>query len=246
MRPLTTIELLNVWEAGLQQTLLEKALHLLRVACAAEDISSIASLSVGQRDAHLLQLREWLFGFHLLNKATCPTCAETVEWETSTRDLRLQTPEAVGLQKEFTLERDGFLVRFRLPNSHDLRRAMSQVSYQATPEQLLADCLISVQQQAQEYSFAELPATIVEALNEQMAREDPQADIQMLVNCPGCGQQWEVRFDIVSYLWLEIESWARHILQEVYALARAYGWSEQDILRMSPQRRQLYLDLIGV
>jgi hypothetical protein len=66
----------------------------------------------------------------------------------------------------------------------------------------------------------------------------------MLLTCPNCCNQWEGQFDIASYLWTEINTWARHMLQEVYLLARAFGWSEYAILTMSPQRRQLYLEMI--
>lgn len=244
MRPLTTTELLAVWEAGEQQSLLEKSLHLLRLAYSAADLNSVATLSIGERDACLLLLRERLFGRRLVNKATCPTCTETVEWETNTCDLHLQAPIAAEQPREFVLEEEGFTIRFRLPNSHDLRRAMMQAGDQFKPQQLLAACLLHIRRNAQEYAFEALPPSLIEALNERMAQEDPQANIQMLVGCPGCGAQWEVRFDIVSYLWLEIDNWAHHVLQQVYVLAKAFGWSENDILRLSPQRRQLYLTML--
>ncbi|MGY2134452.1 T4 family baseplate hub assembly chaperone [Hymenobacter sp. HD11105] len=246
MRPPTTIELLNVWEEGLNQSLLDRALHLLQVACMTPDINRVAALSIGERDARLLLLREWLFGSRLTNKASCPACSEVVEWENSTDDLLLQAPSAASpLPLEHTLVEAGFTIRFRLVNSHDLQRVLQQPLYQTKPEQLLADCVTSLLHGKEPCLFDALPAAVTEALNQRMEQEDPQANIQMLVVCPGCTHQWEVSFDIAGYLWLEVDSWARHLLREVYALARAFGWAENDILRMSPPRRQLYLDLIG-
>jgi len=52
-------------------------------------------------------------------------------------------------------------------------------------------------------------------------------------------------FDILTYLWSEIEDWAQRLLLEVHTLALAYGWSERDILAMSPRRRRLYLEMVG-
>ena len=78
-----------------------------------------------------------------------------------------------------------------------------------------------------------------------MHEADPQADTQLSLTCPTCARVWQQAFDIVSYLWAEIGDWARRTLQEVHALATAYGWREADILAMSAQRRQWYLEMIG-
>jgi hypothetical protein len=51
-------------------------------------------------------------------------------------------------------------------------------------------------------------------------------------------------FDIVSFLWREIASAAQRLLQEVHLLASVYSWHEANILSMSPQRRNAYLQLI--
>ena len=72
MRALKAMELLTVWERGLNQTLLERVLALLIAACPKIDSETIAGLSIGERDARLLQLREWMFGSHLVNTAQCP------------------------------------------------------------------------------------------------------------------------------------------------------------------------------
>ena len=65
------------------------------------------------------------------------------------------------------------------------------------------------------------------------------------LNCADCGHRWVSAFDIVSFLWSEIDNWAKRLLREVCALATALGWREADILAMSAQRRQLYLQIIG-
>jgi hypothetical protein len=52
-------------------------------------------------------------------------------------------------------------------------------------------------------------------------------------------------FDIVPYLWTEINAWAMRLLREIHSLATAYGWREADILAMSAVRRHWYLEMIG-
>jgi hypothetical protein len=50
--------------------------------------------------------------------------------------------------------------------------------------------------------------------------------------------------DIITFFWMEIKTRARRLLTEVHLLARTYGWSENDILTMSPRRRTMYLQMV--
>lgn len=52
-------------------------------------------------------------------------------------------------------------------------------------------------------------------------------------------------FDIGAYLWEEVDAWADRTLRDVHLLAASYGWSERDILDLSPARRGRYLELAG-
>jgi hypothetical protein len=86
---------------------------------------------------------------------------------------------------------------------------------------------------------------MLEAITAAMAEADPQAEVELSLRCLMCGNQWLAPFDVVSFLWREIDAWATHILREVHQLASAYGWSERDILALSPLRRRHYLELIA-
>src|SRR6188474_3118704 len=105
--------------------MLDKTLGLLAMACSANDPRDIGHLSIGERDARLLQLREWTFGQRLQNVTTCPQCNESIEWESDLKDLYLQ-PILPGLSvKTFVLEKDPFHIRYRLPDSFDMLKAVS-------------------------------------------------------------------------------------------------------------------------
>jgi len=233
MRPLSAAELMDHWETGLQQSLLDRSLRMLATACGA-DPEQIAALSIGERDARLLQLREWIFGSRLLNMAYCPHCAEQVEWETSVQQLRLQPCLQTDTSTGRSLEIAGYTIQYRLPNTLDICTAYTDA------DALLQRCIVAIHPN----DIQTLPDDISAALMQRMSEEDPQADIRMLLNCPACKHQWEALFDIASYLWAEVHQWALRLLQEVSLLARAFGWSEKDILNMSAQRRQLYLEMI--
>src|SRR6185503_1123083 len=123
MKPLNAPELLRVWEESLHQPLLEKSIGLLSKACPNEEAGEMEQLSIGERDARLLQLREWLFGPTLRNLSSCPQCAEVVEWESSTTSIRLQAINT-GI-KNYQLEKDEYTIQFRLPNSLDMSKIIS-------------------------------------------------------------------------------------------------------------------------
>ena len=71
------------------------------------------------------------------------------------------------------------------------------------------------------------------------------ADLRIGLHCPVCSHDWVVVFDIASFLWKEIDDWAGRMLRDVSDLAAAYGWSEAEILDISPVRRQLYLGMLA-
>jgi hypothetical protein len=64
------------------------------------------------------------------------------------------------------------------------------------------------------------------------------------LTCTECGTRFTEVLDILSYLWFELSSQAKGLLNQVHILGRYYGWRESDILAMKPWRRQYYLDLV--
>ena len=90
---------------------------------------------------------------------------------------------------------------------------------------------------------AEVPHAIWQAVQRKMSELDPQAEVHFELSCPSCGHQWLALFDIAHFLWTEVAALARRLLHEVSILARTYGWSEGEILRLSPARRRVYLEL---
>jgi hypothetical protein len=245
MRPLGAAELLQIWDEGTGMSLLEKTLLLLGRACEVEDWKQLGKLSIGNRDARLLQLREWMFGFKLKNLTKCPACSEMVEWETNTDELHLQPVNKDIAVETFTLVHDGFTIQFRLPDSYDISKFIAEQQLSPGINQLLSECIIDIMGADNEkHTPAALTPATWQTLEEHMSSQDPQADINMQIVCPFCQHNWNAVFDIMSFLWTEISNWAKHIMQEVALIARAFSWSEKDILAMSPQRRRLYIQMI--
>ncbi len=243
MRALSTSELLSVWERGQVQPRVQQALLLLAAACPEISTEALAKLSIGRRDTCLLALREWTFGSQLISLAACPHCGERLELAFKVADIRVNLPaEHVEV---YSLNIDNYRVRFRLPNSLDLATLTSSTDTDAARQLLTERCLLSVEHNGEEQFAGQLPVELVAAVGQQMAQADPQADVQVALTCPVCSHTWQAAFDIVSFFWGEINAWAYHILREVHILASAYGWSEADILALSPSRRRFYLEMVG-
>jgi hypothetical protein len=243
MRSLSAAEILEAWERGSAQSPHRRALELLSHVYPEATANSLSGLSIGQRDAELLALRERTFGPEMAAMAVCPQCGRQSDITLNTAEMRfIAIPEPVQTM-ELTMA--GYDLRFRLPNSDDLV-ALTTSDYDECRKQLLGRCLLSLQYDGAPGALSELPDEVVDAVSEQMAKADPLADIQLALSCPFCDLGWKATFDIVSFLWREIEALAARLLRDVHALASAYGWHERDILALTPLRRQFYLALIGI
>jgi uncharacterized protein (UPF0212 family) len=245
MRALSASELLGVWERGRDLPSVQQAMVLLASACPEISPDSLARLSIGQRDGFLFTLREWAFGPNLVGMATCPECGDRLELNFDLADVRATPENESEPDEEFSIAVSDYEVRFRLINTQDLIAINDGRDVVFARQMLICRCILAVHYRGEESSLDQLSLDVVNEVVERMELLDPQADVQLALTCPSCGHQWEAAFDIVSFFWTEIESWVRRILREVHTLARAYGWRESDILAMSPQRRQLYLELVG-
>jgi hypothetical protein len=243
MRALSAVELLNAWDDSAAQAPLERALELLAVAFPEASADSLAALSIGQRDARLLMLRQALWGPHMPAVVACPACRDQLELSLDSRnmlaDSRLEQPG------EMSLDISGYSLTFRLPTSFDLMAGPNEADSEAARTMLLQRCLLSAHQQGNLIDSNLLPEEVIQGVVQSMSEADPLADIQLRLACPSCQHTWRSAFDIVSFLWTEIEAWAKRILRDIHTLAAAYGWCERDILSLSPMRRQRYLEMVG-
>jgi hypothetical protein len=258
MRTLSAAELLEAWDRGCLETPLIRPLAVLAAAC---DVpaAGLAAASLGHRDSLLLALRERTFGRWLDGLATCPGCAEELQVALAVDDSRApgngtdpaEDPAAdMASAGPFRLEANGYHVVVRVPDSRDAAAAAAAASVAvdgpATARSVLLDRSVTASDQTgKPVPAAELPEDVVDAAVACMAEADPQADVRLAVTCPSCGATWEVPFDPGSFLWSEVEAWARRTVLEVHQLAAAYGWTEADVLALGPRRRQAYLELTG-
>lgn len=241
MRTLSALDLVRAWETGRDRHAVDRALLLLALAYPDLTRDQLNALTIGQRNGRLLALREQMLGSQLNAYAECPQCREALEFSIDARSLRSPEPA----EPTFTLAIDGLEVRLRLPDSLDLA-AISDVPGPDEARRLLLErCVLQARQGQTQVAAAALPDEAVMTLADAMSERDPQASTRFRLSCPACGHDWAALFDIVSYFWTEINTYAQRLLGEVHRLARAYGWREADILAMGSARRQFYLNLAG-
>lgn len=240
MRSLSASKLLSLWEQGTACSKVRRALLLLGLVLPEQPLESLSQLTIGQRDAYLLDLRQAIFGYQVTGLVECPNCGDRTEVDLQMDDLRRPPQERAS--GSLTLEEEGYRIEFRLPTSADLD-SLPIAHPDQMKQTLLARCLLSLNYEGGSCSVQTLPSSVIDTLLQQMAQAEPQADVQLRLECSECQHQWQVGFDIVSFLWRELEIWAKRTLGEVHQLARFYGWPEADILALSPWRRQYYIAL---
>ena len=90
-----------------------------------------------------------------------------------------------------------------------------------------------------------MPAEWGGELLDALAAADPAAHLSLSLACPACEEEWVEIFDIRGYIWSELTAWAKDLLLEIHRLAAVYGWTEDEVLKLSPRRRRIYLEACG-
>jgi hypothetical protein len=238
-------ELLATWEAGQAQGGSGRALLLHRAARPEAGTDELLSVPVGEREVDLFALRRTLFGERMQVRVDCGACGAAMEFDLDASRV-VQRPEPSD--EPLRVAEGDWAVEFRLPTVADLTAAAEAALDAADARRLLVDrCALSAVRAGKPVAASRLadllPEPVQRRLAEAAAAADPAAEMTLNVACPECGEATPAALDIVSYLWTELDAWARDVLLDVHLLATAYGWSEPEILALSPLRRRYYLEL---
>lgn len=242
MRIPTDSELIAIWERASVEHSVDRALTLLS-ACSHESPEELATLSIGSRDARLLEIYECFFGPAVDAFIECPVCAEALEYRLSTHDLALSGSKGEG--GALIVETDRAFVQLRPPDSVDLRVISGCSDIAAATRLLMERCVVKALIDGTFTPAEMLPETIIDVIASTLATANPQAEMLIDITCTACSHSWQVMFDIEPFLWSKISATVKRLLQQVHTLASSYGWHELDILALSPTRRQIYVDMVG-
>ncbi|MFA3916669.1 hypothetical protein [Ruegeria hyattellae] len=172
------------------------------------------------------------FGDRIRCQDQCPDCAAQLGLDLSAIELLQAQGTAPATTGKLCWE--GWTISYRLLGPGDLLEVSSDAD--TGRAQILDACIEDIEGPGEE-----LPGDLVDMLGLQMEREDPLAAAEMALECPDCGARWLSGFDACATFLARIEAWARRTLWEVHQLAMRYGWSQRELLQMSPLRREAYL-----
>lgn len=230
-------ELLLLWEQGQSRHPIDRSLLLGAWARPELEPESLQLLPLGVLNAALLQMRSALFGSRLELQLSCTHCGELLEIPVDIDGLLQQAASGSSLDP---VSIEGFC--FRHPTSRDLAVVAYELDAAAAALRLLETCCIARPADANEAAVTPELLAQVDSLLED---GDPLADPQMTALCPVCGGQVTSGLDPANMLWKEVQAWAGHVFRQIHMLASVYGWTESEVLALSPGRRKVYLDLAG-
>ncbi len=229
--PLTDRVLLETWAASRDGSAAAHAGALLERALAPSEPSE--HWAIAKRNAALLELRMARWGPALDGVATCPACGIELEFSF---DLELLADAAVAASGGGTMiSAESF--ELRLPTGEDVAAASADGADARLD--LVRRCVLAGP------PTVELDDELIELLGGHLAEADPVGAAELGMSCPDCGHKWLQELGLEAFVGREVEAEARRIAAEVHALASAYGWSEEEVLAVPPERRRLYLELLG-
>jgi hypothetical protein len=240
MRAPSETDLLALWERGHGRHPIDRALLLCAWSTPELAPNQLAGLPLGTLGAALLRLRAACFGPRIDAYVDCAGCGERLALALDVAELLAAADpgEAEAALEMAEIDIDG--VHVRVPTSRDLAAVAGESDPDAAALRLLERCCVTP---------ADSPPTLLVDLRERIEAAletlDPAADLSLALACQRCGDRSVAGLDIAALLWDELDTRARALIGEVHGLARAYGWTEPEVLALSPQRRAVYLDLVG-
>jgi hypothetical protein len=193
---------------------------------------------LGARNAALLALRSTLFDRAWALRSSCPACATECEFQVDSVALGEEL-HGQAAEEAATFDWAGLPVTARAPTVDDLSAISRQTDQASAVRALLARCLRG------NFDPADADEAAIEELGRRLERLDPGAALSFRLRCPACEHEWSAMLDVGEALWIELQRAAERTLTEIDALARAYGWTEAEVMRLSPTRRAAYLQLVG-
>ena len=201
-----------------------------------------SDVPLGERNAMLLGMHARIFGPDLALISHCPGCATVTQFAANC-DVMVAELAPAHATTAHELEVQGHRVRFRLPHASDVAASSHASSENEFAESLVARCVQSCTDNGQPVAPSALPSHVLDALSQRMESLDPGASLSFALQCPECSMRWDAQLDAAELLWQKIQTESERLLFDVDTLARAYGWTEAQVLQLSPMRRAAYLQM---
>jgi hypothetical protein len=208
---------------------------------AAPEEGVVRDLTVGDREALLLQLRAALRSGRISCTVDCADCGERLDVDVDAADALVPVYAEAPELHEARI--GGWTVRFRLPTGADQEAAALTADAETGGRLLVERCVVEARRRGK--TATPVPEPVSEALPALLAQLDPQAESLVRLRCPECGTEMQALLDAASVLFAELAGSSERLTLEVHALALHYHWSEREILGLELPRRRRYLELLA-
>lgn len=239
---LSEASILMLLEQGRQQHPVRRVLLLLRAIYPEQSYTTLAALPLGERNRLVRDIRAALLGPEFPAYQECPKCQQGQEFE-----LELHTLGPVGLTEHSHVPFDavvgGWPSTLRLPSTGDLMAVVQARSLEDARQTLVERCVL-VGGPADRPELE--PMGWIEQVSQALEQRDPAIALEYELSCARCAATWWAQLDLAEAFWMELQAIGTRLLREVVSLARAFGWTEREVLAVSPWRRRQYLEMVGV
>ena len=226
----------RLWERGLARHPIDRALLLCAWARPELPGERLAGLPLGVVNAALLRMRARLFGPRIELQVRCEQCGEQLAVGLVVDELLADAD-----QGDDRGEVDVGAFRFRVPDSRDMASVASELDAEAAALRLLERCCI-----AHPGTAVPALATMLGDVEARLEAADPIADLRLAVSLRGVWARLGCRAGCRrAAVGRGAAPCGRPARRRCAALARAYGWTERDVLALSPRRRAAYLGMLA-
>jgi hypothetical protein len=237
MRALIGQVLLRAWDVGQRVDRAQRAAALLEAGCPERR----APRSLSEQNRLLLDLREMTFGPWLDGYAECVQCGLGLELSVPTAGLRDRLASAGG---RVEMTHGVYRLTLREAGTADLAAVVALDDLTRARRSLAFRCIEAEDGDGKRIAAEVLPEETLAVAFERLDALHAETAIVLELGCPGCATTQELHLDIVHFFWAEVRQSAARLLDEVHELASTYGWSEEEILALSPERRRAYLERV--
>jgi hypothetical protein len=221
--------LLELWERGLGQAGAARADLVLH----ASGGGAAPPRTLGERNVSLIELHARLFGPQLDLLSRCPSCGTAAQFSSDCGALAALRPDA-DPARPHRVEIQEYAIEFRLPDGTDLAEASREDAEDEFVRHLLERCVLACSLGRESVPVCDVPERVLDDLSQRMEALDPAARVAFAVECPQCGARWDAHLDVEQLVWTKVQAAAERLLLEIDTLARAYGWTEREVLALSP------------
>ncbi len=196
------------------------------------DHDIIHGLSVSDRQFLMRRLAIVLGYDGFWQTQLCDKCGESFDFHLENSGFPVS---GAGVGYPFTtIETTCGDVKFRVPTGID-QDALCSIPGHIAPSDFLID-ICSCEEK--NHTFSDEDKRKIEDALESVS---PGVVTEVVAHCPECNAEHMVNID--PYMLLHVGN-SNNLFQDIHAIASHYHWSESDILSLSRQRREQYLNLI--